>query len=113
MGPVIRVLINLIQRQGMGNALKIAQSLGFKNKEIKTAINSMQRMSKKGTPRNTFSSRKADRKFQNKQAKLYKEEMQAAGPTDKEYRNMFRKKRRQDGQTGDEHPVFGIPGIDF
>jgi hypothetical protein len=113
MGPVIRVLMNLIQRQGLQGALKTAQSLGFRNKDIKIAMKSMQRTGKVSTPRNTFRSRKADRKFRNEQAKLYKEEMQAVGPTEREYRNMFRNKRWQEGQTGDAHPVFGIPGIDF
>jgi len=38
MGPVVRVLMNLIQRQGLGSALKTARVLGFKNKEIKKAV---------------------------------------------------------------------------
>ena len=60
MGPVVRVLMNLIKRQGLGKAVKTAQQLGFKNTEIKKAV---AKLGSKRKPRKSFNQRKEARNY--------------------------------------------------
>tara|TARA_R110002020_G_scaffold322554_2_gene538352 strand:+ start:81 stop:425 length:345 start_codon:yes stop_codon:yes gene_type:complete len=60
MGAVVRVLMNLIQRQGLTRAVKTAQKLGFKNTEIKKAVT---KLGSKRKPRKSFNQRKEAREY--------------------------------------------------
>lgn len=65
---IARVLMGLLQRHGVSRGLKVAQKLGFKNKDIKKAfinLNTEQRKiglkEFKRKPRSTFAERKGER----------------------------------------------------
>ena len=93
---IIRVLSRLISKHGFTKGIKKAQKLGFRNKDIKSAVS---QAGAKRKPRSTFAERKYSRRTE---------------PTAEEFRAMWRRDPRdwQTGQTGPAHPVYGIPGID-
>ena len=96
---IVRVLSRLISKHGFTKGIKKAQKLGFRNKDIKSAVS---QAGAKRKPRSTFAERKYGR----------------TEPSAKEFRAMFRKnpndsRNWQTGQTGPAHDTYGIPGIDW
>ena len=61
-GAIARVLAGLIGKHGLARGIKIAQKLGFKNKEIQGAVKKMTKQLSK-RPKSTFQQRKGDRMY--------------------------------------------------
>jgi hypothetical protein len=132
-GAIVMVLNRLLARHGVKTGIRIAQRLGFDNKSIKKAFNTINaeqrkiglKEFKRRPKRSTFKQRKAERQWREEQGRTDDRYIPSPphrqlgeGPNMKEWKSMWRRDpsdRRywQTGQTGPEHPIYGIPGIDF
>ena len=59
-GVIVKVLSNLIARHGLTRGVKVAQKLGFRNKDIKSAFS---KLGTKRKPKTSFKQRKEDRGY--------------------------------------------------
>jgi hypothetical protein len=83
-GAIVRVLANLIGKHGLARGVKMAQGLGFKNKEIQGAVSKLTKgVTKK--PKGTFAQRKAAR------------------TEDMYYRDFVREQRKAQSKYASEH----------
>jgi len=83
-GTIARVLAKLISQHGLARGVKMAQKLGFKNKEIQGAVNKVTKgITKK--PKGTFAQRKTAR------------------TEDMYYRDFMREQRKAQSKHASEH----------
>ena len=79
-GAIVRVLANLIGKHGLARGVKMAQGLGFKNKEIQSAVSKLTKgVTKKPKgfkqTRETWRDRKANRMYYREQEAAYRDYM--------------------------------------
>jgi hypothetical protein len=110
-GAIARVLANLIGKHGLARGIKMAQKLGFKNKEIQSAVSKMTKQLSKG-PKSTSLGHQAARGIKKRDYRQMEDAYRQQGTfaqrkanriEDMYLKDFMREQRKAQGKYASEH----------